>query len=176
MSSTSRRPASLDDTPAPVVVTPGPVTQMSDGLRDLDESLRRRRTIRRPSTVEPDVWEVVEEMLTNGGLFDLTVEIARLESLHKRLDTISKMDGEMLPIEHVKMLMKLAKEIAAMKSRAAEITMKTKQIITIDAFRVILEGIKLTLQRHISDPHLLQKISDDLGATLRAALTQVRSS
>ena len=176
MSSFSRRPRSLEEEPVTTIVVTQPATQVPSGLKDLDETLRRRRTIRRPSTVPQDVWEVVEEMISNGGLFDLTVEIARLENLHKRLDEISKMDGEMLPIEHVKMQIKLAKEIAALKSRAVEITMKTKQIITIDAFRVILEGIQLTLQRHISDPHLLQKIGDDLGTTLRAALTQVRAS
>ena len=158
-----------DDAPA-VTVLP----QQRDSMRDLDETLRRRRTARRPSTVPMDVWDIVQETQSNGGLYDLTIEIARLENLHKRLDEIAQMAGEMLPIEHVKMQMRLAKDIAELKSRAVEITLKTKQIITVEAFRVLLEGIQLTLRKHISDPHLLQKIADDMGETLRATLSQLR--
>ena len=179
MSATSRRPRAIEDTEVVVsqVVSAPVLSPRADSLQDLDETLRRRRTIRRPSTVPQDIWEIVQEIQNNGGLYDITVEIARLEHLHERIKEISLMPGEMLPIEHVKMQMKLVKEIATLKSRAVEITMKTKSIITIDSFRVILDSIQLTLKRHLAhDPHLLQKIGDDLGAALRAALSQVRST
>lgn len=144
----------------------------------LTESIKATRVKRRPSTVPKDVWEIVEEITDVGGLFDLTVEVARLEAMHREIDALAQPNDqnerEMLPSEAVRLRMKLTRDIAALKSRAAEISLKTKDIITLDVFRLIMDGFSAVLARNIpTNPTLVQRISDDMGDVMRAALTQV---
>lgn len=161
----------------PMVVPPA----MQQAANDLTETLRDSRVRKRPSSVPADVWEIVQEMREHGGLFDLTVEIARLERTYEEIERLSTPQGEssqveMLPSEAVRLKMKLAKEIATLKAKAADVTLKTKDIITVPVFKLIMDGFSAALRRNIpSDPMLVQRISDDMGEVMRAALSQARA-
>ncbi len=158
----------------PVVGRPGPSPGQLQAAAELEQTIRRGRTRRKPSTVPQDVWEVVEEMEQNGGLYDFNVEIARLEKEFDRLDELAKMDGEILPIEHLRMRIKLAERLISAKERALNAQLKTKDVVTVDILRLCMEAVATALRQNISDVHLIQRIGDQIGEAFRSALAQAR--
>lgn len=160
----------------PVVGRPGAATVVSPAADELSRTLRSRRAKRKPSSVPEDVWEIVEELEANGGLFDFNIEIARLEREFHHLEVLGEMQGEILPLEQLKMRVKLAERILAAKAKALDAQLKTKDVVDINVMRLCMEGVATALRQNIADPHLIQRIGDQIGSHFRAVLLQARGA
>lgn len=163
----------------PAAVQPllkGEVVQPSStqAQSDLDEVLTARRTRIKPSNVDDYAWSLAEEMRRNGGLFDLSVQIARLEAEYRNLEALVE-SNDILPSTAFAHRMKLTTQIAELKSKAVDVASKTRTIITLDGLQTVMTALLNSLQTHISDPHLLERIGRDVTDAVRAALTSVRA-
>jgi len=101
--------------PAPVVVLqPAGRGSQVKALQEINAMLESRRTSVRPASVSEDVWSLVEDLRSNGSLFDLSVELARLEREQLRIDALLE-DNEILKSEAVRLKVQIAKVSAVVK-------------------------------------------------------------
>lgn len=158
---------------SPVPSTVPTFQRRSERVDPLD--IRRAMASRlRPSTVPEDVWTVVEEIRDKGGLFDVSVQVARLELAFREIDRLVE-SSDMLPDTAFRERVKLATKIAELQSRALDMQLKSKDFITNDGLRLIMVSLIEVLKRHISDPAVLTKIGQELATTLKAVKGQVKS-
>lgn len=118
----------------------------------------------RPNRITPDVWQVLQEYVANGGLLDLSEEIAALSQQEADVradETLSSYDRNII-------LLRLAKERGILKERGMSMQEKRKNYLTYDMFGVFLDELFGILMKHIPDPVLLKKIGVDLGTVTNA--------
>jgi hypothetical protein len=157
--------------PVPVRVLP---TTVASGPRsELDEIIQARRTRAKPSNLDDYAWSLAEEMRRNGGLFDLSVQIARLESHYAEIERLVE-QNDILRSTALTLQIRLTTQIADLKAKAVDVAAKTRTIITLDGMQVVMQALLASLQTHIHDPHLLEKIGRDVTDAVRAALASVR--
>ena len=160
--------------PAPVVVLqPAGRGSQVKALQEINAMLESRRTSLRPASVSEDVWSLVEDLRNNGSLFDLSVELARLEREQLRIDALLE-DNEILKSEAVRLKVQIAKVSAEVKEKAVVTTLKMRDVITMDMLGNLMDSVYAVLRRHISDPHQLQGIGVDLALALRATLAAMK--
>lgn len=158
----------------PVRIIPPPPAMMDTATQDYLEVRGNARVRRKPTTVPEDVWSIVEELRDKGGLFDLTVQIARLESEFRSIEQLME-NRDLLPAEALRVRMKLTDQIAALQAKAVDITIKTRDIITNDGLRVILNAVFDSLKLHVNDPVITNKIGQDVALALKALKSQVKT-
>lgn len=155
--------------PPPVVTIQRP--NPAQALLDMRGNSRTRA---RPSTVPQDVWSIVEEYRDKGGLFDLTVQIARLESEFRNIEKLRE-TSDVLPAEAQRMRMKLTVQIAQLQAKAVEVAIKTEDFITTQGLKVIMGAVFTSMTTHGVDAHTINKVGQDVAQALKALKAQVKT-
>ena len=159
--------------PSSNLPTPVRIRGRTSAETDLVESTRGAQARSRRSTVPEDVWSIVQEFKDKGGLYDLAVQVARLEAEYEAIDKMAE-ENNIYALEAHKLRVKLSAEIAKTQAKAMDVTLKMKSVITDDGLRVILETMLNSMQQHGCDPHIIKKVGQDLAVTLRAVKQQVK--
>lgn len=168
-----RTPALKAVVPTRPAVLQGTTAPAPPARSDLDEVLTARRTREQPSNLDDYAWSLAEEMRRNGGLFDLSVQIARLEAEYQKLKELEE-NNDILPSTAFAHRLKLTTQIAELKAKAVDVASKTRTIITLDGLQTVMNALLNSLQTHIDDPYLLERIGRDVTDAVRVALTSVR--
>lgn len=156
-----------------VVLPPASRGNQVRALQEINSMLESRRASVRPASVSEDVWSLVEDLRNNGSLFDLSIELARLEREQQRIDSLLE-DNEILKSEAVRLKVQIAKVSAEIKEKAVVTTLKMRDVITMDMLGNLMDSVYAVLRRHVSDPHQLQAIGVDLALALRATLAAMK--
>lgn len=157
--------------PAPPPAVSQRTTQAAGDVAEMRGLVKTRQ---RPSTVPEDVWTIVEEYRDKGGLFDLSVQIARLEAEYRSIDALVA-NSDLLPAEALRLRLQLTEKISTCQARAVDVAVKTRGMITDDGLRLIMSALIDSLRVHVRDPHLIHLIGQDVGAALRALKSQVKT-
>lgn len=166
-------PVDLPEATPPVVLAPVARGGQVRALQEINSMLDARRATVRPASVDEDVWALVEDMRNNGSLFDLSIELARLEREQQRVDNLLE-DNEILKTEAVRLKVQIAKVSSEIKEKAVVTTLKMRDVITVDMLGNLMDSVYAVLRRHVSDPHQLQSIGVDLALALRATLAAMK--
>lgn len=122
----------------------------------------------RPDFIQKDVWAIVEEYITKGGLLDLTAEIAALHALELQVQKNEKKD--LRPSEVFSETRRILESRSRMKAAQMQLLKARREFLTYDVFGMFLEGLGDILERNVKDPLAVQRIGKELGV-----LTQMLS-
>jgi len=122
------------------------------------------RPTRRPRRMREDVWTVLREYQTEGGITDLAEDVATLSALEAKIVD----NNQLSAVEQIAAVRQLAKERAAIKVNYQKMQIELKRMISVEGFASFMEDVYEILQRNIADPSVLARIGQDL---YRAAQT-----
>lgn len=114
-----------------------------------------------PTFVQDTVWEIAQEYIARGGLFDLTTEIERLVELEQRVDVNATKDYRLS--EKVRAIQALVEARARLKVQQMQLLERRRNYLTFDIFGMFLEGLGDILTQQIHDPLVVQRIGVELG-------------
>jgi len=126
----------------------------------LHDSERRKK---RPKRMALDVWAFYRELCDEGGLLDYAEDIAAITKLEMDI----RNDTEMSLREKTQTVLQLVKEKARIRDRHLNAQQKLQNILTLDGFRIFLDGLFEILSEEV-DQGTLQNIGQKMTRLVNA--------
>ena len=141
-------------TPMFVTVLPAPVAVdfTTEFLKDSDKLSKK------PGRMGGDVWTVLQEYVKEGGLLDLSEEVASLAELEVQVRT-----SDLLLGEKANLLIKINDKRTVAKEKYLKVQEARRNYITFPDFAVFLDDLLQILMKRVGDELLLKQIGVDLN-------------
>lgn len=153
--------------PSPPVQILGPAAGAPNPVADfLKDS---GKLSQRPKRMGGDVWSVLQEYVKEGGLLDLSEEVASLAQLEQEVR-----DSELTLAERASLLIKINDKRVVAKEKYLKVQEARRNYITFDMFAVFLDDLLQILMKRVGDEALLKQIGVDLNESALRLRTRMK--
>ena len=113
----------------------------------------------KPSYINSDIWDIMQEAAKKGGLADMREEIGSLTDL----ELAARADPGLTAADRIRLVTTIVEKKIKAKTAYAKIQETRRNFITYDMFVVLLDDFYRILQDEVQDPITMKRISTKLG-------------